>query len=90
MTEQRKEFVDLLDKVFGVTTDNGYHFNFKDKGLTQKEEAEKLGIDNSTFGKMLRPDYSGSYKSINAHLRTKLELKKRKDFSLAEHNNFFG
>jgi len=69
----REEFTALLEEAYGVTTNDGYNFDFKEKNLTQKEVAEELGYDNGQFGKILKPSYTGYYKDICARLKYKIK-----------------
>ena len=70
----RKKFLELLERAYGVTSENGYHFNFKEKGLTQKKVSQDLYFDDAQFGKMLKPDFKGYYNNVIARLNLKIRL----------------
>lgn len=76
--EERKELIECLALAYGVTPrdDEGIYFNYGK--LTQKELADQLGYDNSTLGKMLKPDWiearHRSYKPLIACLRKQIEV----------------
>jgi hypothetical protein len=76
--EERKELIECLALAYGVTPEDseGYYFNYGK--FTQKEIASQLGYDNSTLGKMLKPDWiqarNHSYKPLIACLRKQIEI----------------
>jgi hypothetical protein len=76
--EERKELIECLALAYGVTPRDkeGIYFNYGK--LTQKELADQLGYDNSTLGKMLKPDWinatNRSYKPLIACLRKQIEI----------------
>lgn len=81
--EERKALMECLTRAYGVTPedDEGYCFHYAK--LTQKEIASQLGYDNSTLGKMLKPDWikarNHSYKPLIACLKKQIEINQLKE-----------
>lgn len=81
--EERRDLIECLALAYGVTPadDEGYSFHYG--RLTQKEIASQLGYDNSTLGKMLKPDWiearQHSYKPLIACLRRQIEINRLKE-----------
>lgn len=76
--QERGEMIQLLALAYGAVPgdSDGYYFNYEK--FTQKEIASELGYDNSTLGKMLKPDWiqarNHSYKSLIASLKKQVEI----------------
>jgi len=75
----KEKFIKLLKQVFDVSTEDGYNFNFKEKGLTQHKVAKKLGRDKSTISRMLQPSYNGTFHEVNKGLQNLLDIRRKEE-----------
>ena len=73
----KEKFIKLLKQVFDVSTEDGYNFNFKEKGTTQQEVAKKIGKDKSTLSRMLQPSFNGTFHEVNKELQKLLDIKQQ-------------